>query len=214
MDATNGPGIPPQPPQPPHTPQMPTGPGPGPGPGADSPMRRTYLPQAGAKVPRGARATELRVSRGVLWIGAAAIPLRHIASVEVSRAKSDALLRVFLVVLVFAGALYYASSSSTSREEEGTAALLLVLVVVVGFALTAFRPARPVLVVETAGGSTAAVTLPDIEQLRSIAGLIVGAIDGVPGEFTAVVQRVRSQAGADSHAPVVRGRDGRGLRYR
>ncbi|MFD8009357.1 DUF6232 family protein [Streptomyces sp. NPDC058955] len=211
MDTTNGPGTPPAPPGPP--------PGSGGTPGAppaDPPTRRPLLEQ-----PRPAklrpRSVDLRVGEGVLWIGAAALPLRHVTSVEVSRVKPDAVLRWLLVV----GLVALGVSAVQSGDLAGGDALPLLVVVLSVLAFFAlkdvFAPARPVLVVQTAAGSTAVVTLPGFDEPRQIADRVVQAIDDPSASFTVVVQRVGSQGNGDRHAPVVRvkgGRGGSGLTYR
>ncbi|MGW4052845.1 DUF6232 family protein [Streptomyces sp. NPDC004779] len=160
-------------------------------------------------MPRGPRAIELRVSRGVLWIGRAAMPLRHVTSVEVSRLKPDWALRVLVLVAAAVGAGYLGKAAATV---DGFPLVLLALIAAAAYLLKIlFGPPRPVLIVQTAGGSTAAVTLPDVDDLRWIADMIVGAIDDVPGEFTCVVQRLGQ---GEQNGPVVRTGGGKGLSYR
>ncbi|MFE6224556.1 DUF6232 family protein [Streptomyces sp. NPDC057854] len=204
MDTTNGPGTPP-------------GPGDAPGPPpADPPTRRPWLAHGGPAKPRGPRSVDLRVREGVLWIGGAALPLRHLTSVEVARVKPDALLRWLLVL----GLAVIGISSVQGGAVPGLGFPLLVAVLA-GAAFVAlkdvFAPARPVLVVQTAAGSTAVVTLPDLDELRHLAGLVVRAIGDPSAEFHAVVQRMGPQGNGDRQAPVVRMKGGRGgspLTYR
>ncbi|MFI8324882.1 DUF6232 family protein [Streptomyces sp. NPDC085529] len=209
MDATNEPGTPPASPGPP----------PGadgtPAPPADPPTRRPLLEQ-----PRPAklrpRSVDLSVGEGVLWIGTAALPLRHVTSVEVTRVKPDAVLRWLLVVgLVVLGV---SAVQGDAVPGGGGLPVLVVLAALVFLALKdVFAPARPVLVVQTAAGSTAVVTLPVFDDLRQIATQVVRAIDDPSARFEAVVQRVGPQGNGDRHAPVVRvkgGRGGSGLTYR
>ncbi|MFF8808756.1 DUF6232 family protein [Streptomyces omiyaensis] len=229
MDETTGPGTPPEPPhgppgtppEPPHgppgtPPQPPHGP-PGTPPGGqaptppDPPTRRAWQVQPRVAAPRGPRAVDLTVSRGVLWIGAAALPLRHLTSVEVARAKPDWVLRVFLSAVLVAAFVAFA------REDTGpsTRSAAVICAIGVGALLlkVAFTPPKPVLLIQTAAGSTAAVTLPDIGELRHVAALIVRAIDDVPAEFTVVVQRTGTPSGGNRNGSVVRVKGG-GLSYR
>ncbi|MFF2774703.1 DUF6232 family protein [Streptomyces sp. NPDC058052] len=220
MDETTGPGTPPEPPRvPPGTPPKGQAPAPPPGPPAgpppdappDAPTRRAWQVQPRAAVPRGPRAVDLKVSRGVLWIGTAALPLRHLTSVEVSRAKPDWVLRLFLSGVL--AAAFVAFAAKDTGPSTRSAAVVCAIGVGALLLKVAFTPPKPVLLFQTAAGSTAAVTLPDIDELRHVAALIVRAIDDVPTEFGVVVQRVGSPSGGNPDRSVVRVRGG-GLSYR
>ncbi|MFD4372267.1 DUF6232 family protein [Streptomyces sp. NPDC058486] len=207
MDSTNGPGIPPNDPPP----VPPTAPPP-----VDPPTRRPLLEPGRAPAVRGSRAIDLRVKNRVLWIGSAALPLPNVTSVEVVRVKPDSVLRVFLcLVLVIAGLAFTRGGGALFA---GDFPVIVAFVVGVGFFVLkdAFAPARPVLVVQTAAGSTAVVTLPDPEQLRHIAGLIVWAIDDPSVEIAVEVKLFGARSRASDHGPVVhmRGRANLGISYR
>ncbi|MFH7596445.1 DUF6232 family protein [Streptomyces racemochromogenes] len=152
----------------------------------------------------------LRVSGRMLWLGSKAVPLHNIASVDAFKVKPDwgtALLRV--LKWLFFGAVLIVATGLVDRLVTGTEVsiggggfrlLLTVVVVVAATALAgAFRAARPVLAVETAGGSLLAVTLPSIDELRQIAGRIVYAINYPDAEFTVVVKQFHT---TNNHGPV------------
>ncbi|MFD0376482.1 DUF6232 family protein [Streptomyces sp. NPDC127112] len=150
----------------------------------------------------------LRVSGRMLWLGSKAVPLHNIASVDAFKVKPDwgtALLRVLkwlfsgAVLIVATGLVDWLVTGTEVSIGGGGIRLLLTVVVVAATALAgAFRAARPVLAVETAGGSILAVTLPSIDELRQIAGRIVYAINYPDAEFTVVVKQFNTTR---NHAP-------------
>ncbi|MEU9854755.1 DUF6232 family protein [Streptomyces sp. NPDC047974] len=156
--------------------------------------------------PRPKEDLEIAVRRRMLWVGSAAFPLRNITRVEASRAKPyrDTPFVGFLKWLAFAVLAYLVlgvvDGGRAWRGTEGDAFLLaavigLVLLVLGGL----FRPPRPVLVVETAAGSVTVVTLPNMDQLRVIAGQIVHAIDHPDADFAAYVRRLDNANGNVVH---------------
>ncbi|MER5965669.1 DUF6232 family protein [Streptomyces sp. NPDC002057] len=162
----------------------------------------------------------LQVSRRILWVGSAAIPLHNITRVEAFRLKPDrgaALLR-FLKWLVVAVVVYAVINTVNGGDESigggGGPLLFVVLIALAAFLCKElFEPARSVLAVETAGGSVAHVTLPSVDELREIAGRIAYAIDNPEAEFTAIVQQFNS-SNTNNFGPVVNmngGRNNRGI---
>ncbi|WP_395364711.1 DUF6232 family protein [Streptomyces sp. YH02] len=162
-------------------------------------------------------ALRLRVSRRMLWVGPAAFPLHNITRVEAFRLKPDraaALLR-FLKWLLVAVVIYAVVNSLSDGEaslEDGGGPLLFVVLVALAVYLgkELFEPAKPVLLVEMSSGSAVLVTLPSMEELRDIAGLIAKAIDNPAAEFSTVVR----QFNTNNYGPVVNmngGRNNRGI---
>lgn len=163
--------------------------------------------------PKGAPLV-LRVSRRVLWVGTAAVPLHNIAWVDAFRLKPDwgaAFLRLlkwlFGAFLVYV-AIYYASEGEARLGDDGGPA---VIVFVIGLVVTfseLFSSKKPVLVVEMNSGSRVIVTLPTVDELRQIAGRIVDAIDNPAAEFTTIVQKVNNRQ-TNNYGPVVNMTGGR-----
>ncbi|MFF1272503.1 DUF6232 family protein [Streptomyces marokkonensis] len=157
----------------------------------------------------------LRVSRRMLWVGSAAIPLHNITWVDAFRIKHNwgaaaaRLLVWLLVAVVVHAALTSASEGEARVGENGN---LLFVIVAIGLAVVVkdlLASAKPVLVVEMTSGSKVIVTLPSMEELRRIAGRIVQAIDNPEAEFTAVVQQFHS-SNTNYYGPVVHMNSGRG----
>ncbi|MFF4172785.1 DUF6232 family protein [Streptomyces sp. NPDC001744] len=154
----------------------------------------------------------LRVSRRILWVGAAAIPLSSITRVEPYKIKPNRA-SAFFHFLGWGVAAFVAHGLINAGNEAVNGPLLAVfLIVPVFFLLKAlFEQAKPALAVESAGGSTAVVTLPSMDDLREIAGRIVYAIEHPEAEFTAVVQQFSN---TNNYGPVVNmngGRNNRGI---
>ncbi|MFE5947019.1 DUF6232 family protein [Streptomyces sp. NPDC056480] len=207
----------PPPPRPPSDP--PSGPPSGPTSGASSgpadPADPPSVPPPGAG---WGGVLPLRVSRRMLWVGAAAFPLHNITRVEAFRLKPDrvaALLRFLKWLLV--AVVVYAVVNSVSDDDaslgDGGGPLLFVVLVALAVFLgkELFEPAKPVLLVEMASGSAVLVTLPSMEELRDIAGLIVRAIDNPAAEFSTVVRQFNN---TNNYGPVVNmngGRNNRGI---
>ncbi|MGW5784580.1 DUF6232 family protein [Streptomyces sp. NPDC003757] len=155
----------------------------------------------------------LRVSRRMLWVGSAAIPLHNITWVDAYRMKPDwssagARLLAWLLGAVLVYVLINSADDGEARAGDG--GNLWILVVAVGLAVVSkglFVSAKPVLTVEMASGSKVIVTLPSMDELRRIAGRIAYAIDHPEAEFTALVQQYNN---TNNYGPVVNMRDGRG----
>ncbi|MEV4426875.1 DUF6232 family protein [Streptomyces sp. R-07] len=156
----------------------------------------------------------LRVSRRMLWMGSAAFPLHNITRVEAFKLKPDrgaALLRFLKwligLALLFA-AINFVNGEDTSVGESGSPLFIVVLIGLAVFLLKElFEPAKPVLAVETASGSAVIVTLPNMEELRQIAGRIAYAIDNPDTEFTTVVNQFNN---THHNGPVVNMHGGQG----
>ncbi|MET9726022.1 DUF6232 family protein [Streptomyces zaomyceticus] len=166
------------------------------------------------QVPRRDGTLVLKVSRRILWVGSAALPLHNITRVEAFMIKADrgaAFVR-FLRWLLVAALIYAAINYASDGEIEGNPVLLVVGIALFLFLLKElFQSPTPVLVVETAGGSTVVVTLPTVNELLDIAGRIAHAIDNPEAEFTAVVQQYNH---TNNFGPVVNmngGRNNRGI---
>lgn len=165
-------------------------------------------------VPRRDGTLVLKVSRRILWVGSAALPLHNITRVEAFMLKPDrgTVLVRFLRWLLVAALIYAAISYASDGEVEGNPVLLIVGIALFLFLLKElFQSPTPVLTVETAGGSTVLVTLPTVNELLDIAGRIAHAIDNPEAEFTAVVQQYNN---TNNYGPVVNmngGRNNRGI---
>ncbi|MFI0720691.1 DUF6232 family protein [Streptomyces sp. NPDC021224] len=131
---------------------------------------------------------EIAVRRRTLWVGPAAVPLHNITRVEASMVR-PALTRTWGQRLMWktaavSGAVVLALRAA-GADELSLAPLAVTAVLL--FVLLRSGQVRPVLAVETAGGSCVAVTLPNLEQLAEIARQIVHAIDHPEAEFTRFV---------------------------
>ncbi|MEU8433400.1 DUF6232 family protein [Streptomyces sp. NPDC029216] len=148
--------------------------------------------------------------RRMLWVGSAAIPLHNITWVDAFRLKPNRW-KIFLRSLIWMAVAFvvYAFLTATSGgggiriagngDFEGRVLLgALVLAVVI----TLFAWSKPVLAIETAGGSRVVVTLPNMDELRQIAAQIVYAINHPEAEFTAVVNQFTSN-NTNHFGPVV-----------
>ncbi|MGW1463287.1 DUF6232 family protein [Streptomyces sp. NPDC002308] len=154
-------------------------------------------------MPRPREVLEISVSRRMLWVGSAAFPLQSIARVEAFKIKPDraAALTSFLkwlggLALVYVVIAANNRDSDNDFEDNGGSLFVAVLV---GLVIYLFKellePAKPVLAVETAGGSFAVVTLPSVDQLRTIAGQIVNAIDHPDAEFRTYANQLTNYNG-------------------
>ncbi|MFF9474205.1 DUF6232 family protein [Streptomyces roseolus] len=164
------------------------------------------LPPRFPEPPRPKELLEIAVRRRMLWVGSAAFPLRNITRVEALRAKPyrDTAFVGFLKWLGFAVLAYLllgavAGGRAWRVSEDGPVLLAAVIGLVVLLLGELARPARPVLVVETAGGSVRIVTLPNMDELRAIAGQIVHAIDHPEADFAAYVHRTDDSRGNSTH---------------
>lgn len=175
------------------------------------PPRPPLLPSAPAK----GGPLVLRVSRRMLWVGTAAVPLHNITWVDAFRIKHNwgaaaARLLMWLIGAVVVQAAIKSASADEARAGENSS--LLFLIAAIGVAVVVkdlLGSAKPVLVVEMTSGSKVIVTLPSMEELRQIAGRIVQAIDDPAAEFTAVVQQVNT-GHTNYYGPVVHMNSGRG----
>ncbi|MFE9702739.1 DUF6232 family protein [Streptomyces sp. NPDC005930] len=153
----------------------------------------------------------LSVSRRMLWVGSAAIPLHNITWVDAYRMKPDRVSAAARLLAWLVGAvLVYLLGNSATDGDAGGNGNLWILVVAAGLAVGLkglFVSAQPVLAVEMASGSKAIVTLPSMDELRHIAGRIAHAIDHPEAEFTTLVQQYNN---TNNYGPVVSMRDGRG----
>lgn len=145
----------------------------------------------------------------MLWVGTAAIPLRNVTWVDAYRVKPDwgrALLRFLTIVIV--GALVGAVAEGGAQVAvNGGVFRVIVAIGLVVVLVALFGSAKPVLVVEMASGSKVVVTLPNMDDLRQIAGQIVSAIDNPKAEFTAIVRQLNN---TNNYGPVVNMSGGRG----
>ncbi|MFJ5548334.1 DUF6232 family protein [Streptomyces sp. NPDC093225] len=181
----------------------------GPPPPSEPPAQPAQLLQSRGK----RRMLVLKVDGRMLWVGSAALPLHNITWVDAFRSgpRWGTTFVRFLkweaaaIVLVYAAA-YVANGGSTGERGPGPLPVLVPLLV---FVLKLFEQSKPVLAVETAGGSAVLVTLPSMDELRRIAGQIVHAIDHPDAEFTAVVQQLNSN-NTNNYGPVVHMQGGRG----
>ncbi|MFE2294779.1 DUF6232 family protein [Streptomyces sp. NPDC059452] len=153
-------------------------------------------------MPRPRDIIEVSVKCRLLWIGSAAFPLHTLARVEAVRIKpawGTALLRLlkWMAIAIAVYAALGAMDSGDVRIGEGAVPLFIVLLFV--FAIFIFKDmfdrAKPILAVETAGGTLAIVTLPNEDELRVIAGRIIHAIDHPEAEFTAYVNQLNHYNG-------------------
>ncbi|MGW2459874.1 DUF6232 family protein [Streptomyces sp. NPDC001761] len=157
------------------------------------------------------RTLVLKVSRRMLWVGTAALPLHNITSVDAFKARTDwgkACMR-FLTGL-FGALLLFAWLNRAGDGGDHLGALLIVVVIAAaGFAFKdVFRP-RPVLTIETASGSRVTLTLPSMDELQQIAERIAQAIDNPEAEFKTLVQQLNSN-NTNNYGPVVHMNGGRG----
>ncbi|MGW5930160.1 DUF6232 family protein [Streptomyces anulatus] len=184
MDSTGSTGQPSTPPPgPPASP--PSGPpsSPPPDPPAGSPSQPPPLPP----LPPPGGVLEISVKRRMLWIGSAALPLHNLTRVEAIKIKPERNVLRFLLGLGLVAFVYSVT--------DWVPVLVLLIVLVVYFVKALVAPEKPVLVVETAGGSRVLVTLPSVDELRTIAGRIVHAIDHPEAEFTAYVHQLNNYNG-------------------
>ncbi|MFI1187519.1 DUF6232 family protein [Streptomyces californicus] len=138
----------------------------------------------------------------MLWIGSAAFPLNNLTRVEATKLSPErgaAFLR-FLKWLAFTAVVYVffmaAAENEANVTENGQPVFILFLIGLIGyFVKVLVEPAKPILAVETAGGSLAMVTLPSVEELRTIAAQIVHAINHPDAEFTAYVHELNNYNG-------------------
>ncbi|MFE6141257.1 DUF6232 family protein [Streptomyces sp. NPDC056442] len=167
---------------------------------------------------RNGRVLRLRVSRRMLWVGTAAFPLHNITRVEAYKQQPDraaAVLRFlrWFAVAVVVYAVINQGSGGNADVGDASPLVIVLLIALAGFLLRElFQKPKPVLDIEMSSGSTVAVTLPSVDELRDIAGLIARAIDNPAAEFNRVVQQINSNT--NNYGPVVTmtgGRNNRGI---
>lgn len=151
--------------------------------------------RATADAPKGSRNTRvlsLRVTRRMLFIGSAVIPLHNISWVDAymekpnrSQAGAWALLFGFLVMFV-STALRPSSSNAAEFQQSGR---VIATALIVGGLLYVFRRPKPALAIGTTGGSTVVLTLPTLEQLRTISRQIADTIENPEHGFSTLVQQ-------------------------
>ncbi|MFC8621616.1 DUF6232 family protein [Streptomyces anulatus] len=156
---------------------------PPPDPPAGPPSQPPPLPP----LPHPGGVLEIAVKRRMLWIGSAALPLHNLTRVEAIKIKPERNVLRFLLGLALVAVVYSVTS--------WTPVFVLLIVLVVYFVKAMVAPEKPVLVVETAGNSRILVTLPSVDELRTIAGRIVHAIDHPEAEFTAYVHQLNNYNG-------------------
>ncbi|MER8045349.1 DUF6232 family protein [Streptomyces sp. NPDC094032] len=199
MDTTgNTAGSEPPPPRPPTPPTLPPTPPPVP-PSSPPPEPPDEQPAPFPPLPRRGEILEISVRRRTLWVGAAAFPLHNLTRVEAFKPKPDrgaAVMRFlkWLAVTVVAFAVIHAvTKGEVGVGADGSPLFLAVLIgLVVVLFKELFEPRKPILAVETAGGSWAVATLPNVDELRAIAGRIVHAIDHPEAEFVAYVHQLNN----------------------
>ncbi|WP_426501506.1 DUF6232 family protein [Streptomyces sp. D54] len=138
-------------------------------------------------MPRPGGVLEISVKRRMLWIGSAALPLHNLTRVEAIKIKPERNVLRFLLGLGLVAFVY--------SMTDWAPVFVLLIVLVVYFVKALVAPEKPVLVVETAGSSRILVTLPSVDELRTIAGRIVHAIDHPEAEFTAYVHQLNNYNG-------------------
>ncbi|MEU9932631.1 DUF6232 family protein [Streptomyces anulatus] len=183
MDSTGNFGQPTTPTPPTGPPSSPPPSSPPPDPPAGPPSQPPPLPP----LPRPGGVLEIAVKRRMLWIGSAALPLHNLTRVEAIKIKPDRNVLRFLLGLGLVAFVYSVT--------DWAPVLVLLIVLVVYFVKALIAPETPVLVVETAGSSRVLVTLPSVDELRTIAGRIVHAIDHPEAEFTAYVHQLNNYNG-------------------
>ncbi|RKT06609.1 hypothetical protein BX286_4653 [Streptomyces sp. 3211.6] len=160
----------------------------------------------------------IRVSGRMLRVGTAAIPLHNITWVDAFRLKprrGAIFLRTLMwtagtvALLVYGSAAYAGGGDLRTMGFETTLPVLVLGTLVIAAFRALFAPARPVLAIEMAGGSAVVVTLPNMEELRKIAGQVVYAINHPEAEFTAIVNQFNS-SNTNHFGPVVNMNGGSG----
>lgn len=175
----------PPPPVPPVPPQAPP-PMPPPGP---VPLPPPPLPAA----TRKGRVLDLWIDRRALRVGSAAIPLTAITMVDAFRFGPDwgetvmRVLKWLLGAVVLVAVISSANGNGVDVGENGNV-LALVAVAALVVVVLGIGTSKPVLVVETAGGSRLVVTRSGLEDLRLIADAILYAIQVPDVEFHTTVR--------------------------
>ncbi|MEU9441971.1 DUF6232 family protein [Streptomyces sp. NPDC048304] len=180
-----------------------------PAPPATAPPAAPPMPDVPAPPARPAPARiDIRVSKRILWIGAAVYPLANIARVYsfVMRPKrKEAVLRFLrytagtLIVgfLAMLPSVPYLTFGGGAEQHSGAAGYVTFVWIAAVLAEIYFfidmmgvltSPAHHVLAVETSGASTALVTSPDPQFLDQVVGQISYAIDHPDTGFKVTVE--------------------------
>lgn len=179
------------PPLPPTKPAKPT-----------KPPEPPSTPEPFPPLPRRGATLDISVKRRMLWVGAAAFPLHNIARVEAFKLKPNRgaafvrFLKWLAAMAVIFVAINVMDGGDASIGESGAPVFVTIVIVLVIILIKDLaEPPKPILAVETAGGSLALTTLPSVDELREIAAQIVHAIDHPEAEFTAVVHQLNNYNG-------------------
>jgi hypothetical protein len=176
-----------------------------PAPPAAAPPAAPPMPDVPAPPARPAPARiDIRVSKGILWIGAAVYPLANIARVYtfvMRPRRKEAVLRFLrytagTVVVAIVAALPGLPVLALSGGDSGGGYLTFVWVLAIAAEIFFFAEmmsvltASPhhVLAIETSGASTALVTSPDPQFLDQVVGQISYAIDHPDTGFRVTVE--------------------------
>ncbi|MFS0696028.1 DUF6232 family protein [Streptomyces nitrosporeus] len=157
--------------------------------------------------PRRGKPLELRVQRQILWVGSAAVPLRNVSWVEVFRLKPAWGKAVGYSLLVVVVAFLVSAQFDSTDGGSGSAPAVLAVFALAVVCVVLLSSRKPVLVVELNSGSRVLLTLPTMDELRSIAGQIVYAIDHPEYEFSAVLEQYNT---TNNFGSVVNMNGGRG----
>ncbi|MEU0384526.1 DUF6232 family protein [Streptomyces chartreusis] len=187
------------------------------------------VPPPPATPPRAMTDIELRVSKRLLWVGAAAYPLRNIARVytftlrpkrkeAVFRffARTGIILAVAIGLSIIGGLISLANEAGDSGmspyegdpSSGGGSGLIIFVWVCSGAALIYFfvdmlsvvtAPSHYVLAIETAGPSTAMVTSRTPEHLDQLVGYVAGALENPDTEFQVTVEQLTINSPTNYH---------------
>lgn len=150
----------------------------------------------------------------MLWVGSMAVPLHNISWVDAFKLKPNwgeafgsVLKWLFFAALALVAFGYFGGDRGRLVESGGNGTTIVLLAVVAFVLIAALGTAKPVLAVETAGGSVVVVTLPNMEELRRIAEHIVYAINHPDTEFAVTVYQYNT---TNNNGPVAILNGGRG----
>lgn len=147
-----------------------------------------------AKVSRKREVLEVRVSRRILWIGAAAYPLHNIARAQTVEIRPDRAgsVRSYLGQVVvwlglgFAGAMLLGDQGALAAYVA--VGLVAISTIRLGFALSA--RSYYALLIETSGSPQTALVTADRRQVTTIVQQTMEAIDNPSAEFHTQVNHV------------------------
>ncbi|WP_158771634.1 DUF6232 family protein [Streptomyces sp. NRRL S-340] len=134
----------------------------------------TWGPPELPPVPsREGKSVDLRVDKGVLWLGEAAYPLHNLVRVYTTEFKPRRW--EAFGYLALGGGLAYVVANA---QPEARGVCLVAVVLLFGrFLKVLSSSSRHVLAIETAGNASALVTLPDREELRGIVRAIMETVE-------------------------------------